>query len=162
MLTADVAATVKSLEEAETKIREGLEQMVRKFAASVLEKAADNTPLGDHITNISWYERREQAEGLAPIHGLARFGWDAAVDQGLELREGYGANTAAVALQDAILTLSRYNLGEEVLIGNKRNYVVSALEQGSSKQAPMGIMQPTLQQIESAYRSDLQRFYKNN
>lgn len=162
MLKADVEATVKSLAEAEKSIQDKLERMVKMFAADVLRKAAENTPRGDHIANASWYEMREESDHLAPIHGLARFGWDAAVDTPLELREGYGPNTSEVAYRDAIAALMRYNLGEQVLIGNKRNYVVSALENGYSKRYPDGIMQPTINQIEQAYRADLQRYYKGS
>lgn len=161
MLKADVEATVKSLTEAEKIIQESLERMVRRFSAEVLRKAAENTPLGDHIANASWYEMREETEGLAPVHGLARFGWDAAVDTPLELREGYGPNTASTAYTDAVASMLRYNLGEEVLIGNKRNYVRYSLEDGDSPQAPAGIMQPTKDLIEQTYRADLQRFYKD-
>ena len=162
MVKIDASGLVKSLEEFQKEAKRKLEQMTKEFCLSVIEKAAYNTPLGDASLYPEMYQMRHATTGLEPREGLARYGWDVAVDSSIALKEGYGRNTAEEAIAEAWSDLQAFKLGDVVLIGNKRDYVVGPLNAGTgSKQAPNGIMRPTVNQIESVYRQDLQRMYQN-
>ena len=80
MVKIDASGLVKSLEEFQKEAKRKLEQMTKEFCLSVIEKAAYNTPLGDASLYPGMYQMRYSATGLEPREGLARYGWDVAVD----------------------------------------------------------------------------------
>ena len=162
MVKIDASGLVRSLEEFQKEAKRKLEVMTREFCLSVVQKAAYNTPLGDATLYPDMYQMRHAATGLQAQEGLARYGWDAAVDSPVTIKEGYGRNTAEEAIAEARANLQAFKIGDTVLIGNKRDYVVGPLNQGyGSKQAPNGIMKPTVNEIQNAYKADLQRMYSN-
>lgn len=162
MITTNADKVAKSLEEIQKQIKAKLEGMTKEFCYSVISKAANKTPLGNADYYEDFYHQRWLATGLWPMEGVARSGWDVAINSHISEKEGYGRNTAEEAIAEGWLELQSFELGDVVLVGNKRDYVVRYLNKGSSAQAPQGIMRPTIQDIENTYRADLQRMYEHS
>ncbi len=156
MITANFAEVAASLRKAKEEIDRKLENMVRQFAYHVTLTAIENTPLGDSITYYKYYQRRQKATGLQPVEGFAQGSWQVNTDGSFSIQETYSGAEAGVLAKS---NLSSYKLGQSVYIGNM-GYYIQVLENGYSDQAPMGIMQPTSNQIVGVLQADLVRFYQ--
>lgn len=165
MLTANFAEVAASLRKAKEEIDRRLENMVKKFAYHVVLVAVENTPYGSLEKYFEYYQRRTtdpswQSYGLNPEPGFARGSWQANTTGSFAFQENYGSNSGDVAANTVMPSLVGYKLGQAIYISNVGPYIQS-LENGASKeQAPMGIMQPTIDQIINVLQADLVRFYK--
>jgi hypothetical protein len=159
MLSIDVSKLILELKEYKVDVQRRLENMVSGFSYELALTAIDNTPLGDSEAYIKLYKRREKAYGLLPEEGLARGGWQVSLDGSLDFQQIYGSGSGDTAGAAVKIHMMNYKLGEEVIIGNKGPYI-KYLENGSSTtQAPDGIMQPTINDIMSAHKISLNRYY---
>lgn len=154
-IKADTTALEMSLMKAAGAIALKLKAMVKGFSYEFTLSAIENTPLGDSDTYANLYKLREQRYGLAPVEGFAQGSWQIDFDSDLMPQELYSGSAAGSA---AKISLMNYSLGDTVYIGNVGPYIRS-LENGYSDQAPEGIMKPTLDQVLSAYKIDLKRYY---
>lgn len=167
-IKADTHDLEMSLMRAAGEIALRLKQMVTGFAYEFTVAAIDNTPLGDASPSnpdgtggyLNLYLRRYQEIGLLPEEGFARGSWQIDFDGNLQMQELYGRGSGTVAGSAAKISMMNYNLGQTVYIGNIGPYIMN-LEQGSSGQAPEGITKPTIDQVLSAYKVDLKRYYSN-
>lgn len=151
MIKVDNSALVQSLEQFKTALKAKLEQNVRTFAYKITEEAIKNTPLGNSILNESYYERRKQYTGLLAEEGYARGSWQATISGGFQRQEFYSKTSGSQALAVASRSLDSFVLGQTISIGNTA-YYIGALENNYSMQtAGLGIIQPTLGQIQSIY-----------
>lgn len=159
-IKADTTALEMSLMKAAGSIALRLKEMVKGFSYEFTVSAIENTPLGDARPeseggNLSRYLQRYRDTGLSPIEGFAQGSWQIDFDPNFMQLDNYSGEIAAKA---AKISLMNYNLGNTVYIGNTGPYI-RLLENGYSDQAPEGIMKPTLDQILSAYKIDLKRYY---
>lgn len=155
MITASNAdAIAKQLEEFSKEVERKLKGMVRDFAVEVLEAASENTRLGDSVTFIKHYERRQKATGWLPIEGMAQGGWVIALDGTPAFVERHGRDgTTMEAVDDAMQDVEGYKLGQRFVIGNAVPY---------TGQFAMEIAAPTVAQIQTVIEADLKRFYDLN
>lgn len=164
MVTANFAEVAASLRKAKEEIDRRLENMVKKFAYHVVLVAVENTPYGDLNKYFDYYQKRItdsswQSYGLEAQPGFAQGSWQANTSGSFAFQENYGAGAGDVAARGVMSSLVTYKLGKTVYIGNTGPYIQS-LENGGSPQAPMGIMQPTVDQIINVLQADLVRFYR--
>lgn len=157
MLKVDASKAVDSLDLFEKELTKRLEQMVEGFAYEVGSSAVDKTPIGDVVLNKEAYLRRQKLTGLEPIEGFAQGSWRYAESTVPIQQEYYDGDWA----KGDIETESRnYKLGNKFYIINSGPYIKLLEVFKSSDQAPDGILQPTMKQIQSVYKTDLQRYYK--
>lgn len=154
-IKADTTALEMSLMKAAGSIALKLKGMVQGFSYEFTLKAIENTPLGDSDTYADLYRLRQQRYGLEPVEGFAQGSWQVDFDKQLTAQELYSGSAAGSA---AKINLMNYNLGQTVYIGNTGPYI-RALENGYSDQAPDGMMKPTLEQVQAAYKIELKRYY---
>lgn len=163
-IKADTTDLEMSLMKAAGTIALRLKQMVTGFSYEFTVTAIGNTPLGDASPekdggHLSWYIKRYNETGLAPIEGFARGSWQVDFDGKIQTQKPlYGVNSGQVAGSAAKISLMNYTLGQRVYIANTGPYIV-ALENGYSDQASEGIMKPTMEQVLSSYKIDLKRHY---
>lgn len=153
MITADISKTIESLKKAHAEIVRRMENMVRGFAYEFAVTAVANTPLGDDEKYAKLYQRRTY---LQPIAGFAQGSWQYSESSNLAEQDTYSGSEALQKIQGK---LSGYKLGESFVIGNTGPYIIN-LENGSSDQAPDGITRPTIDQVMSAYKINLVRYYQ--
>lgn len=159
MITGSNADKIsKQLEDFSKEVERRLKNMVEMFAVDIVKKSANNTPLGDSVKFIAWYERRQKETGLLPEEGIAQGAWVTALAGQLYFTPSYGQDSGMGAVADAVQATQGYKLGQRFKIGNAAPYI-GELEDGYSDQAPNGIMQPTLDQIKAAHEADLKRYY---
>lgn len=168
MITADISNLEASLAAAIQTIERRLKNMVQGFAYEFAVTAISKTPLGDdteqgfqrlylkRLTDPDW-----ESYGLLPEKGFSRGAWQASLNGSLDAQSFYGETSGNQAADKAKLDMNSYRLGQTVTIGNYGPYI-QRLESGSSKQAPEGISKPTLEQVQTSYRIDLQRYYSMN
>ena len=156
MISVDASTVMKELEEYLKETTRKLEHMVREFAYQISETAIRNTPLGDANKYFELYQSREELE---PVEGFARGSWQVSKTGQFVFQEYYTASSGDKALSLIKTSLGLYKLGQNLYIGNNA-YYIDSLENGSSKeQAPLGIMQPTVDNILKSYQVDLKRLY---
>ena len=159
---ADVLA--KQLEEYKLVMKRKLENMVVRFATDIAASSSDNTPIGDNASIASdgayrdYYLQRQLTYNLAVEAGFHKGNWQYSESNNFSFRpiiysyEEMKSNVYGEADMS-------YSLGDTFYIGASGPAYIQ-LEQGLSSQAPNGIKSPTLSQIETAYRTDLQRYYR--
>lgn len=178
-VSVDTSELLKSLEEAKQKIKSRLETMVQDVVYhAIAEPAIDITPYGDLEQYYNYYKYRSERFGLPMSAGLAKGGWNVRTAYG-SVGAGGSVNTTSSTFgimagmvtdtESGSLSKSRiqaqlehYNLGEPVIIYNRVPYMVRdfngiALEKGSSRKAPQGIRQPTIDAFIGLYKSIMQR-----
>lgn len=153
MITADVSKALESLKKAHAEIVRRMENMVRGFAYEFAVTAVGNTPLGDDEKYAALYQRRTY---LQPIAGFAQGSWQYSESGNLQEQDTYSGSEALSKIRSG---LAGYKLGESFVIGNTGPYITS-LNNGSSDQAPDGITGPTIDQVMSAYKINLVRYYQ--
>ena len=158
MITANVDEVIKSLMAYKAEVDRKLTYMVRGFAYEITRTAISNTPLGDAEEHMALYLRRERLLGLQPEEGFAQGSWQVSTDGAFSVQAIYGTTAGGEALSLSKTSLNAYTLGQTLYIGNK-GYYIRNLENGSSDQAPMGIMKPTTDHIMSVLQADLVRLY---
>lgn len=170
MIVADTKDLEASLAKAILTIERKLKNMVEGFAYEFTLTAALNTPLGnaddnpENIKLFNMYQRRTydsgwQSYGLEPKEGFARGAWQVSLDGSLSIQELYGKNTAYEARDIAKRSMQSYQLGQTVIIGNYGPYIQSLENNHSAQTMDQGIMKPTIEQVLTSYRIDLQRYY---
>lgn len=158
-IKADTTALEMSLMKAAGTIALKLKGMVQGFAYEFTLKAIENTPLGDSEKYFNLYQRRTfdqnwQSYGLEPIEGFAQGAWQISLDGKLNVQEFYGSTSGDTAAKIAQLKSKGYQLGDKIYIGNYGPYIQS-LESGGE------ISKPTLDQVQAAYKIELQRYYNS-
>lgn len=165
MITAtNTDALAKQLEEFSKEVERKMKAMVSEFTVDVVTAAVNNTPLGDSEKFANLYAMRlTNGSGLLAEEGLAQGSWQVALDGSLEFKPDYGFDAGLNAIAETKFAMEGYQLGQEYKIGNTGPYI-GELEGADGKrpysdQAPNGIMQPTIEQIQSAIQSDLKQYY---
>ena len=165
MITGSNAGDIaKQLEEYKLVMKRKLENMVVRFATDIAAAASENTPIGDDASIAvsgsyrDYYLQRQQDYNLALEAGFHKGNWQYSESNNFSFRPiiySYEEMKNNV-YGEADLA---YSIGDTFYIGASGPAYIQ-LEQGLSSQAPNGIKSPTLAQIETAYRSDLQRYYR--
>jgi hypothetical protein len=171
VITVDSKKCLVSLIEARNTIKKKLENVVRGFAYEMALTAIQNTPIGTFNQRYKLDSRVKFFRGVAKV-GAAKGGWtigfDSTPNPTFDYASGAGASNIISKIQSKSSGL-KYNLGEKVYIANYVPYLTkegftlknfSSLENGYSKQAPQGIMIPTLTQTMGAFSVNLKKYYE--
>jgi len=159
MIEVDCAQLLADLEKYKKEVQRKLEFVVTQFSYHIAQVAITNTPLGDLETYLHLYQKRQRDTGLEAEVGFARGSWQVSSNGQFSVQELYTVNSGNMALSLVKTNLADYKLGQDVYIGNKGFYI-KYLEMGSSKQAPLGIMKPTLETILVSYKTDIKSLYE--
>lgn len=160
MIQVDTTKFLEDLEKYKKEVQRKLEYVVTQFSYHIADVAIGNTPLGDLEKYLSLYQKRQRRLGLEVEVGFARGSWQVSSTGQFKVQELYTVNSGSMALNLIKTDLADYKLGQDVYIGNKGFYI-KALENGYSKQAPLGIMKPTLETILASYKSDIKSLYES-
>lgn len=133
------------------KFRRTLEKGVERFAYRTADIFIQSTPYGDANKFLDLYVKREEKYGFEIRPGLAKGSWLLVTGQPVFIEEvaydnKYGSKSQARAQASA----QEYILGETIYLTNSVPYI-QGLEQGSSKQAPQGIMDLSLNKLQRLY-----------
>lgn len=157
MISVNADEFKKELEVAAENIKKRLERMVVEFAESIGTKASANTPVVDQ-QNIQpdgkfykLYELRKEDWNIDIEQGFHAGSWrysegDFSLDSNIYAEEEVSGKIRADAR-------SRYQLGDTFYISGT-GPAMRFLENGGSFQAPNGIVQPTLDELEAVYQQD--------
>jgi hypothetical protein len=163
-ISADAKPVVDSLEKIKANIAEKLKNMVVKTSGALVTIASDNTPVGDQDridqggAYAEAYFQRQDMYGIDPTVGFHSGAWvvrskpDSDFDPTIYEQE----ETVGEAYQSA---KSIYNIGEDIYIVGK-GPAYQFLETGGSPKAPMGIVQPTIDQIVDVFRVNVKSYYR--
>lgn len=173
MISCDTSKLEAELKKFHEEAVRKLEGMVERFSYWVTFEAIENTPFGDDVLNKRFYNIRNRLVTLIPEAGSAKGGWTISMNSTTHIRAPERAqNEAAVNIKEnAAFASESYKLGDTVYIMNSVPYVATegwslpqfgSLEGGYSKQAPYGIMEPTLHAIMGIYQSDLKKYYEES
>jgi hypothetical protein len=171
MISTNVEAVAKQLQEYRKTMERKLTNMVAGFAENVALAATDATPVGNAgdlaqgLANNSGsagsyaqlYLMRSEQTGIAPEVGFHAGAWRYSASMNLVFDPNIYAPEQAIS---EVLTDARasYKVGQTFYIGaSGPGY--GELNQGSSWQAPNGIVAPAMQQIQAVYSADLKRYY---
>ena len=161
MITVDITKVLQELQQYKEEVDRKLKYMVVQFSYLISSEAIRNTPLGnaapkDQGGNLPWYLRREELTGLQPIAGFAQGSWQVNTSGTFNIQETYSGGEALSLIRGSV---SNYQLGQTVYIGNT-GYYIQQLENNYSEQTQgMGIMKPTIDAITSTYQVDLKRLF---
>ena len=161
MITVDITKVLQELQQYKEEVDRKLKYMVVQFSYLISSEAIRNTPLGNAAPkeqggNLPWYLRREDITGLQPIEGFAQGSWQVNTSGQFNVQEIYSGGEALSLIRGSI---SNYQLGQTVYIGNSA-YYFRALENNYSEQTQgLGIVKPTLDAITSTYQVDLKRLF---
>ena len=166
MITGSNAGDIaKQLEEYKLVMKRKLENMVVRFATDIAAAASENTPIGDDASIAvagsyrDYYLQRQQDYDDLPLEaGFHKGNWQYSESNNFSFKPiiySYEEMKNNV-YGEADLA---YSIGDTFYIGASGPAYIQ-LEQGLSTQAPNGIKAPTIAQIETAYRADLQRYYR--
>ncbi len=164
MITADTKPVVDSIRAAQADIKKRLEMLVANFAANAAELASSNTPvvnqenIGPEGRMRKLYEARLKRWDIPIEIGFHAGSWKYREDIGLILDPNIYAEEE-VEGQVRADAKSRYQLGDTFYI-QAVGPAMQKLDQGYSPQAPMGIMQPTLEGIMSTFGINIVGLYK--
>ena len=161
MITADITKVPPGLQQYKEEVDRKLKYMVVQFSYLISSEAIRNTPLGNAAPkeqggNLPWYLRREDITGLQPIEGFAQGSWQVNTSGQFNVQEIYSGGEALSLIRGSI---SNYQLGQTVYIGNSA-YYFRALDNNYSEQTQgLGIVKPTIDAITSTYQVDLKRLF---
>ena len=161
MITVDITKVLEELQKYKEEVDRKLKYMVVQFSYLISSEAIRNTPLGNAAPkeqggNLPWYLRREDITGLQPIEGFAQGSWQVNTSGQFNVQEIYSGGEALSLIRGSI---SNYQLGQTVYIGNSA-YYFRALENNYSEQTQgLGIVKPTIDAITSTYQVDLKRLF---
>lgn len=164
MITAsNLDKIVQELEEYSKEVERKLKNTVAGFAREVALAASTNTPVGSEDMLIenskyrSYYLDRQSDHGIPIEPGYHSGAW--------QYTEGSPVFTPVIftsqEMQDDVFNEaeSSYQLGDTFSIAAIGPGYAS-LESGSSRQAPEGIVAPTLSQIQAAHEAKLKQYYE--
>ena len=149
-----------------------MQGMVSIFAYKITFEAIENTPIGNITESNQWmYNLQSRLRVLPPEVGSAKGGWTISFNAPTRIifPERATDENAFNIKDNADIASQQYKLGDDVYIMNSVRYVASegwtlpkfgSLEGGYSKQAPFGIMEPTLHAIYGIYTSELNEYYR--
>ena len=151
MITIHSDELHRQLLEFSKKFRTTLEKGVERFVYKTADILIQSTPYGDDVLYSDLYEQRQRKYGFKPIAGLAKGSWLMSFDEVVNIPEVAYDNRSGGKSQARIHAISQeYQLGETVYITNSVPYI-EKIEQGSSKQAPDGIMDLSLTKLQRLY-----------
>lgn len=176
MIVVDARECAKQVKDFAEKSKLNLHKMVERFALHLAQTASNNTPIGDAEEIADWYAsgmkkstaskyvqyyiQRKKDFGIGIQVGYHRGAWEYSesgqftFDREIKFMEN--------KLTEIVSDFSaNYKLGDTFYIG-ATGPGYSALEKGSSKQAPLGIIKPTVDEVVQAYSANLQHFYRSN
>ena len=173
MIVVDARECAKQVKDFAEKSKLNLHKMVERFALHLAQTASNNTPIGDQdkLTDyfngniaadryIRFYLRRAQApyyiEAKAGFHRGAWVYSEGSINFDKQI---YSEPEMLAKVEGSFR--SSYKLGDTFYIGME-GPGGAALNRGSSKQAPLGIIKPTVDEVVQAYSANLQHFYRSN
>lgn len=170
-ISANIAALQKSLEEAKKEINRKLESMVQIFSYWITWQAIENTPYGDSELYFRYYNIKTRLKWFLPYEGSAKGGWTISMNLPTKILVPERASSveALNIKSNADKDSMSYKLGDTVYIVNSVPYMANSgftqpsfdsLENGYSAQAPRGVMEPTIEQIQNIYQLKLDEYYK--
>ena len=167
MITCDTKDLLSDIDKFVLESERKLKGMVRDFSEAVIEKAIEETPIGDSIRYAAWYDLRVkkptwQSYGLKPIEGFAQGSWRISLDNTLKVQEIYTTKSGEIALDIARNEVGDYKLGDKVLISNQGPYIQDLERNYSIQTEGIGIMQPTLTEVTSLYQHQLSEYYNRS
>lgn len=166
----DIEALERSLDAVIKEAERKMKGMVHKFAYIIAATALDNTPYGDVVANAGYYNLKSRLKYLPAEAGYAKGGWMIEMtNRSGDMFPDKADSREATNIHNRLKKeATAYKLGETVYIGNNVPYVSQegwtlpssgALDNGSSKQAPYGIGQPTLASVLRTYQLHLDDYY---
>ena len=167
MISTNSDKVAKSIDELARQIELKLKNMVAGFAMEVAAKASNNTPIGneadaqDEKSKYGLLYRQRRATYGIPVEVGFHKGAFVYSERALTASD-FDRNINEVSLMLADIenmAESQYKVGDDFYVGAV-GPAFGALEEGSSRQAPDGIMKPTIDSIKAANSADLQRHYK--
>jgi len=173
MIKTDLTAFKASLEEVKAKMTRGMESMIEGVMYNIAVEAIDNTPYGHD--NELYHLKSRLSFGLYPEPGHAKGGWQVVTGQFLTdsssgFRKTYPARSESAfdVKEYADVASKRYKLGDTILVVNNIPYLTNegislpwmkSIESGYSKQAPSGVMPPTISAVQNLYLKNLGEYY---
>ena len=173
MIRASVSDTLKDLKAFQVDMERRLKNMVAGFAYEVTLTASNKTPIGnegDLIAGLSGYGSPQQRNyAFAYLRRGKKFGIESEV--GYHKGAWFYSEQPTVSHDPTIrsgLDAANNNFGDasaQYKIGDNFYIVGSGpgfedLNNGSSTQAPDGIMAPAMKDIKAAYQVNLQKYYQ--
>jgi hypothetical protein len=165
MISADLSAIIKELQQHVIDTRRRLENVVAGFAYEFVLALGENTPMGsqwalDNNKKYHWfYEQRNFNYGIPMEVGYHQSQWKVSASPHIDF------DTMVTSIKDsanhAQYTASQYfTLGNTFYIGHNTPGM-EALDGGYSKQAPgiNSITTPSLTQVMQAYQIDVVKYY---
>lgn len=152
----------KSTEAAAQTIRLKLEDMVGRFCEDIAEIASKNTPRGNpeeadpEGSYYELYEIRADEWKISIAGGYHKGAWEYSEDGTPTFNPEIRNGSDVVGEMQA-----RYELGKGAYIA-AIGPGYAALEGGSSKQAPEGIMQPSEEDILAVYATNITSYYRKD
>ena len=171
-ITCDTSKLEQSLKKFHEEAVRKMEGMVQLFSYWVTFEAIENTPIGNITEANQWmYNLPSRLRVLPPEAGSAKGGWTISFNGPTRIifPERATDEGAYNIKNNADVDSEKYKLGDTVYIMNSVRYVASegwtlpkfgSLEGGYSKQAPNGIMEPTLHAIYGIYAVNLNEYYE--
>jgi hypothetical protein len=163
-VSLDTKELETSLDKYIVELKRKLEAMVAGFAYEVTLILSSNTPVGDDfaIQNVipyrRFYEMRNAATGLPLEAGYHAGAWEYTESSPTFLTQIVDRQVSA---NDAYSTASySYNIGDKFYIAAK-GPAFNVFESGYNRQAPDGILRPSIQQIMQISMLDLKRYFDN-
>jgi len=153
----------KQLEEYSLDVQRRLKNMVAGFAREVSLAASNDTPVGsndmfiEHSRYHNYYLDRKNKHGIPIEPGFHSGAWQY-TETGNPTFTPVIFSKENAADDNFNEAESSYKLGDDFYIA-ATGPGYSALENGSSLQAPSGITAPTLAAIESAHQADFKKYY---
>ena len=161
MITVDITKVLQELQQYKEEVDRKLKYMVVQFSYLISSEAIRNTPLGNAAPkeqggNLPWYLRREDITGLQPVEGFAQGSWQVNTSGQFNVQEIYSGGEALSLIRGSI---SNYQLGQTVYIGNTAYYFQELDDNYSEQTQGLGIVKPTIDAITSTYQVDLKRLF---
>ena len=163
MLTIAYQDALNDLLKFREEVERKLTSMVAGFAYEITLAASENTPIGDEErlgvdpAYTALYFRRFNEYGIVPEVGFHKGAWYYSPDANKPLDPSISDPFDAANEVESDM-FSQYKVGNDFyILGVGPGF--AALENGSSLQAPTGIMQPTIEQLEGTYQINLQHYY---
>ena len=165
MIQVRYTECLRSLEQAALDMERKLVAMVAGFSEEVATIVIDNTPIGD-------FEKLEDKESSYYKLYLNRFKkWDIAITPGYHAGSWRFSATGTTPFDSAIYEPEEaigqikqdvrggaYSLGDKFYITSNGPGIMF-LEEGGSPKAPMGIVAPSMAEIEASYKVNLKGYF---
>lgn len=180
-ITSNMEDVLKQFEEVKKQIDKNLTRMVYNFTYKIAEAALIETPFGDDDSNsYAAYLRRNPARlayGLSVNAGSAKGGWNIKASArstpgGTNIASDINAENIKSKFRIQLSLVNSVNdLNGSILIYNRVPYLTKtgfvnnekylSIEEGYSKQAPFGIIEPVFNRIFSEFVPELKNDFYN-